>query len=74
MYFLGDIITDRHELDHYQLKKYENGIIPLQSVSHSQLFISYRAIKTWNSLPGDVLSATSLSSFRNELKRMLHQQ
>ena len=34
----------------------------------------YRAIKTWNSLPGDLHSALSLSSFRNKLKLMFHQQ
>ena len=60
---LGDILTDRHELDHYQLRNYENLRIPLHSTTHSQLFIRYRAIKTWNSLPGDLRSASSLSSF-----------
>ena len=53
---LGDILTDRHELNHYQLKNYENIRIPLHSTSHSQLFICYRASKTWNSLPGDLRS------------------
>ena len=28
-YLLGDILTDRHELDHYQLRNYENLRIPL---------------------------------------------
>ena len=51
-YLLGDILTDRHELDHYQLRNYENQRITLHSTTHSQLFIHYRAIKTWNSLPG----------------------
>ena len=50
-YLLGDILTDRHELDHYQLVNYENLRIPLHSTTRSQLFIHYRAIKTWNSLP-----------------------
>ena len=69
-YLLGDILTDRHELDHYKFRNYENLRIPLHSTTHSQLFIRYRAIKTWNSLPGD----SSVSSFRNKLKLMLHQQ
>ena len=73
-YLLGDILTDRHELDHYQLRNYENLRIPLHSTTHSQLFICYKAIKTWNSLPGDLRSASSLSGFRNKLKLMLHQQ
>ena len=42
-YLLGDILTGRHELDHYQLRNYENLTIPLQSTTHSQLFIRYRA-------------------------------
>ena len=45
-YLLGDILTDRHELDHDQLRNYENIRIPLHSTTHSQLFIRYRAIKT----------------------------
>ena len=50
-HLLGDILTNRHELDHYQLRNYENLRISLHSTTHSQLFIRYRAIKTWNSLP-----------------------
>ena len=73
-YLLGDILTDRYEFDHYQLRNYENLRIPLRSMTHSQLFIRYRAIKTWNSSPGDLHRASSLSSFRNKLKLMLHQQ
>ena len=49
-YLLGDSLNDRHELDHYQLRNCENLRIPLHSTAHSQLFIRYRAIKTWNSL------------------------
>ena len=60
-YLFGDILTDRHELDHYQLRSYENLRIPLHSTTHRQLFIRYRAIKTWNCLPGDLRSASSLA-------------
>ena len=73
-YLLIDILTDRHGLDHYQLRYYENRRISLHSTTHSQLFISYRAIKTWNSLPGDLRSSSFLSSFRNKLKLMLNEQ
>ena len=73
-YLVGDILTDRHELDHYQLRNYENLRIKLHSTTRSQLFIRYRAIKTWKSLPGDLRSASSVSSFRKKLKLMLHQQ
>ena len=71
---LGDILTERHELDYDQLINYENLRIPLHSTTHSQLFIVYRAIKTWNRLPGDLRSSSSLSSFRGKLKLKLHQQ
>ena len=40
-YLLGDILTDRHELDHYQLRNYQNLRIPLHSTTHSQLVIRY---------------------------------
>ena len=73
-YLLGDIITDRLKLDHYQLRNYENLRIPLHSTTHCQFFIRYRAIKTYNSLPGDLRSALSLSSFRKKLKLMLHKR
>ena len=61
-YFLGDILTDKH---HYQLRNYENLRIPLHSTTHSQLFIRYRAIKTWNSLPGDLCSAVAYATWHN---------
>ena len=73
-YLLGDILTDIHELNHYQLRNYEDLRIPRPSTTHSLLFIRYRAIKTWNSLSGDLRSASSLPSFINKLKLMLHQQ
>ena len=37
-YLLGDILTDRHELDHYQLRNYENLRIPLHSTTHSIIY------------------------------------
>ena len=57
-----------------QLRNNENLRIPLHSTTHSQLFIRYRDIKTWNSLPSDLRRASSISSFSNKLKLMLHQE
>ena len=37
-YLLGDILTDRHELDHYQLRNYENLRIPLHSQTQSIIY------------------------------------
>ena len=34
-YLFGDILTDRHELDHYQLRNYENLRIPHCTQRHS---------------------------------------
>ena len=65
-YLLGDILTDRHDLQHYELRNDENSRIPLHSTTHSQLFIHYRAIKTRNSLPDDLHSASSLPSFKKK--------
>ena len=70
----GTYLLGRHYLHRYQLRNDENLRIPLHSTTHSQLFIHYRAVKIWNSLPDDLRSASSLSSFRNKLKLMLHQQ
>ena len=74
MHLLGDILTDRHDLHHCQLRNDENLRIPLHSTTHSQLFIRHLDIKTWNSLPGDFRSTSSLSSSRKKLKLMPHQQ
>ena len=71
---LHSVLCVDHFLDHYQLRNYENLRIPLHSKTHSQLFIRNTAIKTWNSLPGDLRSESSLFSFINKLKLMLHQQ
>ena len=38
-YLLGDILTDRHELDHYQRRNYENLRIALQRHTVNYLFV-----------------------------------
>ena len=42
---LGDILTDRHELDQYQLRNYENLRTALHSTTHSQLLTHYELSK-----------------------------
>ena len=71
---LGDILTIGHDLRQQQLRNDDNLRITLHSTTHSQLFIRYRAIKTWNSLSDDLRSASSLTSFKNKLKLMFRQQ
>ena len=71
-YLLGDILSDRHDL--HQLGYDGNLRIPLESTTQSQLFIRYRAIKTWNSLSDDLRSTSSLTSFKKKLKLMVYQK
>ena len=73
-YKVVTILTDRHELDHNQLINKNLSSNALNDTQSFINFIRYRAIKTWNCLPGDLRSASSLSSFRKKLKLMLHQQ
>ena len=62
-HLLDDILTDRLDLHHYQLRNDENLGIPLHSTIHSKLFIRYRSIKTCNSFPDDLRRTSSLTSF-----------
>ena len=73
-YLQDAILTDRLHLHHYQLRNDENLRIPLHSTTQSQLFIGYRAIETWNSLPDGLGRASSLARFRRKLELLLHQQ
>ena len=74
-YLLGDVLTDRHDLHHYQLRNDEDIRIPLHSTTHSQLFIVVIELSKLGIvyLHVNLRSASSLSNFRNKLKLMLHQ-
>ena len=62
-YLLSNFLTDGH-VDHmpHQLRNDEDLRIPLHTTTHShmQLFIRYKAIKTWNILPDYLRSPSSL--------------
>ena len=73
-YLLNDILTDRFDLNHYQLRNDEYLRIPLHITTRSLFCIRYRSIKTLNSLPRDLRSKSFLASFRRKLKLLLHQQ
>ena len=45
-------------------------MIPLYAATQSQLFVRYRAIKTWNGLAGDLRSSSSLCTFKNKLRQL----
>ena len=70
-YLLVDILTDTLDLHHCQLKKYKNLRNPLHLTTHSQLFICYRSMKTWNILRDDLRSASFLTSFRRKLNEWI---
>ena len=73
-YLLDDILTDRFDLHHNEHRNDETLRILLLSTTHSQLFLRYRSIKTWNSLPDDLRSASSITNFRRKLNLLVHQQ
>ena len=47
-YLLRNFLADGHVDRHYQLRNDADLRIPLHVTTHAQLFIRYRAIKTWN--------------------------
>ena len=72
-YLLRNFLTDGHvdrQIRHYQLRNDADLRIPLHVTTHAQLFIRYRAIKTWNNLP-DNLRSSSFYSFKKNFKLLL---
>ena len=53
-----------------QLRNCGNLRIPLYAATQSQLFVCYRAIKTWNGLSGELRSSSSLCTFKNKLRQL----
>ena len=56
----GDV---RHQI---QLWNIGDLTIPLYVTTHSQLFVLYWAINTWNGLAGDLRSSSFLCTFKNK--------
>ena len=56
----------------HQIQLRNGGVlrIPLYAATQSQLFVRYRAIKTWNGLSGDLRSSSSLCTFKNKLRQL----
>ena len=61
--------TINHNLNRYNLRRHtlylKLPIFASSSTRHN--FFSYRAVKTWNQLPNEVVTASSLSSFKTKL-------
>ena len=70
-YLLSNFLTDGHVDRHYRLRNNDDLRIPLHATTHEQQVVHYRAIKTWNNLPDNLRSSSSLHSFKTKLKLML---
>ena len=70
-HLLGNFLTDGHVDRHDRLRNNADLRIPLHATIHAQQFIRYRAIETWNNLPDNLHSSSSLYNFETKLKLML---
>ena len=69
-YMLNDFLNQGDVRHQIQLRNTGDLRIPLYATAHSQLFVRYRAINTWNSLSGDLGSSSSLCTFKNKLRQL----
>ena len=69
-YLLNDLLNHGDVGHQIQLRNSDDLRIPLYAAAQSQLFVSYRAIKMWNGLSGDLRSSSSLYTFKNKLRQL----
>ena len=69
-YLLNDFLNHGDVRHQVQLRNIRDVRIPLYAATQSQLFVRYRAIKTWNGLSGDLRSSSSLCTFKNKLRQL----
>ena len=69
-YLLNDFLNHGDVWHQIQLRNCVDLRIPLYAATQYQLFIRYRAIKTWNGLSGDLRSSSSLCTFKNKLRQL----
>ena len=65
-YLLNDFLNHGDVGHQIQLRNGGDLRIPLYAVTQSQLFVRYRAIKTWNGLSVDLRSSSSLCTFNDK--------
>ena len=71
-YLFNDFLN-RGDVGHQiQLRNGGDLRIPLYAATQFQLFVRYRAIKTWNGLSGDLRSSSSLCTFKNKLRQLFY--
>ena len=61
-YLLNDFLNHGDLRHRIQLRNIGDLRIPFYVTTHSQLFVCYRAINTWNGLSADLRSSSSLCS------------
>ena len=69
-YLLNDFLNRADVKHQIQLKNNSDLRIPLYATTHSQHFVRYRAINTWNGLSCDLRVSSSLCTFKNKLKQL----
>ena len=69
-YLLNDFLNHGDVGHQIQLRNGSDLRIPLSAATQSQLFVHYRAIKTWNGLSGDLRSSSSLCTFKNKVRQL----
>ena len=63
IYLQIDFLNHGDVRDHIQLRNVGDLRMPLHATTHSQLFVRYRAINTWN-------GSSSLCTFKNKLRQL----
>ena len=69
-YLLNDFLNHGDVRHQIQVRNIDDLRIPLYTATHSQLFVRYRAINTWNGLSGDLRSSSSLCTFKKKLRQL----
>ena len=69
-YLLNDFLNHGDDGHQIQLRNGGDLRIPLYASTQSQLFVPYRAIKTWNGVSGVLRSSSSLCTFKNKLRQL----
>ena len=69
-YLLNDFLNHGDVGHKIQLRNGGDLRIPLYAATQSQLFVRYRAIKTWNGLSGDLRCSSLLCTFKDKLRQL----
>ena len=69
-FLLNDFLNHGDVGHQIQLRNIGDLRITFYAATQSQLFVRYRAIKTWNGLSGDLRSSSSLCTLKNKLRQL----